>query len=170
MDEMRDLNKSTISALLKEKPKPGRPRRAVSRQTVYVELSPQQKELMQELAAKMPATVSRADIPDIAINYLAARLNELKQSMDGRDREMPEGVVDLLSLYLLWDLTMPQDKKTKWTSVRLSQQQAIQLGRLHGELNALFGTTRSQTFSLGLALICDAIDKKKNAEFVMSNS
>ena len=76
----------------------------------------------------------------------------------GRDREIPEGITDLDSLYLLWDLPLPEDEdETKWTSVRLSPQQAIDLGRAHGILKALFGVNRSQVFGLSLALLSQFI-------------
>ena len=58
------------------------------------------------------------------------------------------------SLYLLWDLSLPpKDGEEKWTSVRVSPQQVIELGRAHGALNAAFGASRSETFSLGLVLL-----------------
>ena len=159
---MSDLSKSTISALLKEKPKPGRPRHAVSRQTVYVELTDEQKQMTRMIAEKLPATLHRADIPDLAITLLTANLDHLKQTMAGREREMPEGVVDLISLYLLWDLIPPNpDISSKWTSIRLSPRQAIQLGRIHGELNALFGATRSEIYNLALIFLNHLIKNKQ---------
>jgi hypothetical protein len=47
----------------------------------------------------------------------------------------------------------PADAPEKWTSIRVSPQQAIELGRVHGALNAAFGANRSQVFSLSLALL-----------------
>jgi hypothetical protein len=77
----------------------------------------------------------------------------LRRDVADRDREMPEGVTDLESLYLLWDLTPPPaEGMTKWTSIRLSPQQVIELGRIHGALKAMFGVNRSQVYSLSLIL------------------
>lgn len=145
---------STLAALLREKPKRGRPPRAVSRQNVYVALTPQQKVLTKELAAQMPKSIVKADIPDLAISTLSARMEALRQAVSGRNREIPEGITDLESLYLLWDLPMPQEGNAprKWTSIRLSPQPAIELGRVHGMLYAVFSTSRSETYSLSLAL------------------
>jgi hypothetical protein len=85
---------------------------------------------------------------------LTARLEALRVAVAGRNREIPEGVTDLESLYLLWDLPLPpEDAPEKWTSIRVSPQQAIELGRVHGTLNAAFGANRSQVFSLSLALL-----------------
>jgi hypothetical protein len=150
---MSDEQKSTISALLKEKPGRGRPRHDVSRESVYVELSDSHKNKMKLMGKEMPAIFGKADIPDIATFILATRLESLRRSVADRDRQMPEGIMDIDSLYLLWDLPLPPKKEIyKWTSVRLSPQQAEQLGRVHGGLKARFGVSRSQVFILGLAL------------------
>lgn len=150
---------STLAALLKDKPKRGRPRRDVDRQNVYVALTPQQKATMKRLANELAPYIVRADIPDLAITALTARMEALRRAVADRNREMPEGVTDLESLYLLWDLTLPpQDQEEKWTSLRVSPQQAIELGRLQGALNAIFGSNRSETFTLGLVLLGQVIE------------
>lgn len=152
--KMPKPSKSTMAALLQEKPKRGRPSRAVSRQNVYVALSDAEKNTLEELTTLLPAGLVRADLPDLAISVLAARLESLRIAVSDRSREMPEGITDLESLYLLWDVPLPQDPiEQKWTSIRVSPQQVIELGRAHGTLNALFGSTRSQTFSLGISLL-----------------
>lgn len=144
---------STIAALLEEKPKRGRPRRPVSRQNVYVSLTQEQKQLIQSMADGLSEGLVRADIPDMAINLLSVRLEVLRQAVADRDREIPEGITDLESLYLLWDLPLPSENgESKWTSIRLSPQRVIELGRARGVLNALFGVNRSQVFSLSLVL------------------
>lgn len=144
---------STIAALLEEKPKRGRPRRSVQRQNVYVATTPQQKQQIKAMAKRLPKGLGRADIPDLAINLLSVRLEVLRLAVADRDREIPEGITDIESLYLLWDLPLPTDKgDRKWTSIRLSPQRVIELGRVRGVLNALFGVNRSQVFDLSLAL------------------
>lgn len=151
---MTKRKQSTIAALLEDKPKRGRPRRAVGRKNVYVALSTPQKQTMGAMANQLPKGLSRSDIPDMAVNLLAIRLEVLRRAVADRNREIPEGITDLDSLYLLWDLPLPADEgEEKWTSIRLSPQQAIQLGRSHGTLNALFGANRSQVFVLSLALL-----------------
>jgi hypothetical protein len=145
---------ATMSALLKEKPKRGRPPRTVSRQNVYVALRPDEKRLMKVLAGRLPQGLVRADLADLSIAVLTARLEALRRAVAGRNREIPEGVTDMDSLYLLWDLPLPpKEGQEKWTSVRVSPQQVIELGRAHGALNAAFGASRSQTFGLGLVLL-----------------
>ncbi|KAA3662734.1 MAG: hypothetical protein DWQ04_12645 [Chloroflexi bacterium] len=150
---------STLAALLKEKPKRGRPPHAVSRQNVYVALTQNQKAQIKELATKLPKGIVRADVPDLAITILSARMEALRRAVSGRDREIPEGITDLESLYLLWDIPIPNDKDVprKWTSVRLSPQPAIELGRVQGMLYAVFSATRSEAFSLGLDLLDEFI-------------
>lgn len=144
----------TLSALLKEKPKRGRPPRAVSRKNVYVSLTDAQKALLTELADKLPDGLNRADLPDLAITILATRLDAMRQAVADRNREIPEGITDLESLYLLWDLPLPEvEGEARWTSIRVSPQQGIELGRAHGTLNVVFGANRSEIFSLGLALL-----------------
>jgi hypothetical protein len=151
---MSERKPSTIAALLEDKPKRGRPRRKVSRRNVYVALSQEQKQEVTLLAKDLPESLGRADIPDMAVDLLAVRLDLLRRAVADRDREIPEGVTDLDSLYLLWDLPLPkEDGEIKWTSVRLAPQQAIELGRAHGTLKALFGVNRSQVFGLSLALL-----------------
>jgi hypothetical protein len=151
---MSKLKSSTIAALLEEKPKRGRPRRKVSRRNVYVALSLEQKQEVKNLAKELPDGLGRADIPDMAVDLLAARLEFLRRAVADRDREIPEGITDLDSLYLLWDLPLPkEDDESKWTSIRLTPQHAIELGRAHGTLKALFGTNRSHVFGLSLALL-----------------
>lgn len=145
---------STLAALLEEKPKRGRPPRQVKRQNVYVALTVAQKALMKDLAQKLPAGLRRADVPDLAITILATRMEALRQAVSDRDREIPEGITDLESLYLLWDLALPsQLPEQKWTSLRVSPQQVIEMGRVHGALQAVFGSNRSQVFGLGLMLL-----------------
>jgi len=149
-----DLQSSTLAALLREKPKRGRPRHPVSRQNVYVSLTKKHKEIMKHLSSELPEGIVRADVPDIAITILTVRLDALHNAVSDRNRAIPEGVTDLDSLYLLWDLTLPANEETlKWTSIRVSPQQALELGRVQGTLNAAFGTNRSQTFALALSLL-----------------
>lgn len=158
---MRSRRESTLAALLEDKPKRGRPRRAVSRQNVYVALSPEQKQALKQLAELLPEGLSKADIPDLAIALLAIRFEILRRAVSDRNREIPEGVTDLDSLYLLWDLSLPNGSlDPEWTSVRASPQQVIELGRVHGTLNALFGANRSEVFGLGLALVVPFVEKE----------
>lgn len=154
MAEQKKHRPSTLAALLEEKPKRGRPERPVKRQNVYVALSAAQHVMVEQLAAQLPVGLSRADLPDLAVSVLAARLEHLRRAVAGRNREIPEGVTDLPSLYLLWDLPLPPvEPERKWTSIRLSPQPAIELGRAHGTLNAAFGANRSQVFELALMLL-----------------
>lgn len=151
---MAERKESTIAALLTDKPKRGRPRHAVGRQNVYVALSQEQKDQLGQLASKLPEGFTRADLPDIAVHLLATRLELLRQAVADRNREIPEGVTDMDSLYLLWDIPLPKDNgQLKWTSIRLSPQRVIELGRTHGTLNALFGANRSEVFALSLTLL-----------------
>jgi len=156
---------STLAALLKDKPKRGRPPHKVSRQNVYVALSKEQKAAMKHLASLLPDGVVRADVADLAISALAGRLEALRRAVSDRNREIPEGITDLESLYLLWDLPLPDgNMEEKWTSIRVSPQQAIELGRAQGTLNAVFGSNRSQTFGLGLALLAQILEDYSLAE------
>jgi hypothetical protein len=160
MSNQPEKNKdSTLAALLKEKPRRGRPRRDVSRQNVYVALTVAEKSHMRSLSKKMPKSIVRADVPDLAVTILSARLEAMRRAVADRNREIPEGVTDFDSLYLLWDMPIPDsDEERKWTSIRLSPQEAIELGRVQGTLNAAFGATRSDTFSLGLALLTQHLE------------
>lgn len=149
---------STMAALLEDKPRRGRPPRAVSRQNVYVALSNVQKACLEEIGQRLPSPLARADVPDAAISLLAARFEAMRRAVADREREIPEGIVDLGSLYLLWDLPLPpRAEEVKWTSIRVSPQQAIELGRVHGVLNTVLGANRSEVFSLGLALLTNLI-------------
>jgi len=145
---------STLAALLKERRRRGRPPREISRQNVYVELTQSQKDLVTALSDELPDEFVRADVADLAVIVLATRLEGLRRAVAGRTREIPEGITDLESLYLLWDLAQQdEEEEPRWTSIRLSPQQAIDLGRAHGTLNVLFGATRSEVFGLALALL-----------------
>lgn len=148
---------STLSALLEEKPKRGRPRHKVQRQSVYVALTPEQKGLLTSLAKQFTG-LKRADIPDIAIITLSVRLEAVRRAVSDRQRELPEGITDFDSLYFLWDVPVPKDDaETKWTSVRLSPQQAVEFGRLQGTLNAIFGANRSEVFTLALTMLAKGL-------------
>ncbi|MCB8982636.1 MAG: hypothetical protein H6659_02320 [Ardenticatenaceae bacterium] len=150
---------STLAELLKDKPKRGRPPHPVSRQNVYVALTAEEKKEMKRLATLLPDNLSRADLPDLAIAVITARLEALRRAVSDRNREIPEGVTDLESLYLLWDLTLPPPhSERKWTSIRVSPQEAIELGRAHGTLNGAFGANRSDTFSLALILLTQFLE------------
>ena len=54
----KDKRESTLAALLEEKQKRGRPKRAISRQNVYVALSLEQKEQLGRLAGHETSRVS----------------------------------------------------------------------------------------------------------------
>lgn len=150
---------STLKDLLKDKPHRGRPRRQVARQNVYVALHPEQKAMIDRLGEQLPQGLGRADVPDVAVSVLTARVEALRTAVAGRTREIPEGVTDMESLYLLWDLPLPRrDPAEKWTSIRLSPQQVLELGRLHGTLNAAFGANRSEVFGLALALLAQFLE------------
>ncbi len=167
-DKEDNVHAGTMAALLKEKPKRGRPRRAVARQNVYVALSREQKEIMKQLAAQLPKGLVRADIPDLAITTLAVRMEALRRAVADRSREIPEGITDLESLYLLWDLPLPLPDEARWTSLRVSPQEAIELGRVQGTLHVIFGTTRSETFSLALALLQQLLEDYPPEEEIMT--
>ena len=158
--DAKQRSSSTLAALLKEKPKSGRPSHNVSRQNVYVALAKSQKKRMRQLANLLSDEIGRADIPDLSITVLTARLEALRRAVADRNREMPEGITDLESLYLLWDLPLPtaDEKEPSWTSIRVSPQQVIELGRAHGTLNAVFGANRSETFSLAMSLLEQLIE------------
>ncbi|MBP9503082.1 MAG: hypothetical protein KBF17_13055 [Candidatus Promineofilum sp.] len=160
---------STLKELLRDKPRRGRPRRMVARQNVYVTLHPAQKAAMDTLAGQLPASLGRADLPDLAVSVLTARVEALRSAVVGRTREIPEGVTDLESLYLLWDLPLPnRTPAEKWTSIRLSPQQVLELGRVHGTLNAAFGANRSEVFGLALALLAQFLERHTLAEVEMT--
>lgn len=144
---------NTLAALLREKPRRGRPRRSVSRQSVYVALTDAQKSLIADLGNALPEALGRADVADLAIAALDARLDVLRQAVSDRARELPEGITDLESLYFLWDLAQPDVSDAKWTSIRLSPQQVIEFGRLQGIFRALCGANRSQVFTLALTAL-----------------
>ena len=162
MNKQNGTPKDTILALLEEKPKRGRPPHPIPRVNVYVALFKEQKEAMSKLANLLPKSLKRADLPDLAIVILDAQMEALRQAVAGRNREMPEGVTDLESLYLLWDLPIVKyNSVARWTSIRVSRQQEIELGRAHGTLNGAFGANRSQTFSLALSLLSRFLQKSQ---------
>ncbi len=68
---------------------------------------------------------------------LSVRLEALRRAVADRDREMPEGITVMDSLYLLWDVPIPLLTESSWTSLRLSPQQVIQLGRGQGFVTCL---------------------------------
>lgn len=153
------MQASTLAALLKKRPRRGRPSHPVSRQNVYIALTSAQKQAIKQLTEILPDSIVRADVPDLAITILTMRLEALHRAVADRNRTIPEGVTDLESLYLLWDLTLPvKDTEERWTSIRVSPQQVLDLGRAHGTLHAAFGVTRSQTFVLGLALLAQCLE------------
>jgi hypothetical protein len=156
---------STMAALLEDKPQRGRPRSTVPRQNVYVALRPEEKQLIKDLVPLLPPEVKKADVADLAISALTGRMEALRQAVAGRSRDIPEGVIDMESLFLLWDLSLPDESvPEKWTSIRVSPQQVIELGRVHGALLAAFGASRSQTFNLALALLAQFLEKNPLAK------
>ena len=167
-DHNEEPRVSTLKELLRDKPRRGRPRRQVARQNVYVALHPEQKAQLNELAGRLPPALGRADLPDLAVSVLTARVEALRTAVTGRTREIPEGVTDLESLYLLWDVPLPRrEPADKWTSIRLSPQQVLEMGRVHGTLNAAFGANRSEVFGLALALLAQFLERHQLAEAEM---
>ncbi len=68
---------STLKELMRDKPRRGRPRRMVARQSVYVALHPDQKIRLDHLATLLPTNLSRADLPDLAVSVLTARVEAI---------------------------------------------------------------------------------------------
>ena len=162
---------STLKELMRDKPRRGRPRRQVARQNVYVALHPEQKAQLNALAGRLPRSLGRPDLPDLAVSVLTARVEALRTAVVGRTREIPEGVTDLESLYLLWDLPLPRrEQAERWTSIRLSPQQVLEMGRLHGTLNAAFGANRSEVFGLALSLLAQFLERNPLQEAEMGLS
>ena len=152
----RNQRSDTFAALTREKTRRGRPKSATPRQSVYVALSKAQKQRLSQLAKQFPATLKRADIPDMCVMVLSTRMEQIRRAVAGRDRELPEGITDMESLYFLWDLPLPDMKaEAAWTSVRLSPLQVVEFGRLQGTFKALFGATRSEVFMLAMTLLDD---------------
>ncbi|HFC12477.1 MAG TPA: hypothetical protein ENJ56_06495, partial [Anaerolineae bacterium] len=150
----RSPRKNTFAALTQEKPRRGRPKHAIPRQSVYVALSKAEKQLLSGIAAKTPASIKRSDIPDMAILLLSHKLDMVRQAVAGRSRDLPEGITDFESLYYLWDLPVSAEtSEKKWTSIRLSPTWAVEFGRLQGTFKALFGTNRSDVFVLAIVLL-----------------
>lgn len=148
----------TFAALTREKAKRGRPKSAIPRQSVYVALTKLQKQRISELAKQLPPGIKRADIPDMCVMTLSTRMEQIRRAVSGRDRELPEGITDIESLYFLWDLQLPdRNPDVTWTSVRLSPQQVLAFGRLQGTFKALFGATRSEVFTLAMGVLDDAV-------------
>ena len=153
------LQDSTLAALLRDKPKRGRPRDPIPRQSVYVALSADHKALLSRLAAELSPVFERADVPDLAVMVLTARMDALRRAVADRSAEVPEGVTDLKSLYYLWDFPMVVDESPiKWTSIRLAPAQLVEFGRLQGMFNALFGANRSQVFALATAALARCLE------------
>jgi hypothetical protein len=156
-----EFDSSTLSALLQDRPKRGRPKHQVRRQSVYISLSAEDKELIARLGDELAEGLGRADVADLAVTILNAKMESLRRAVAGRNREIPEGVTDLEALYLLWDLSPPPPvTAARWTSVRVSPQQVIELGRVQGTLNAAFGASRSEAFGLALALLVQFLNVK----------
>ena len=72
---------STLAELLKDKPRRGRPPHSVSRQNVYVAISAEEKQEIKRLAKLLPENFSRADLPDLAVAILTARLEALHRAV-----------------------------------------------------------------------------------------
>ena len=156
----------TFAALTREKRGRGRPKSVVPRQSVYVALSKAQKQRISEMAKQLPPDIKRADVPDMCVMVLSTRMEQIRRAVAGRDRELPEGITDLESLYFLWDLPLPDTKaELKWTSMRLSPQQLLAFGRLQGTFNALFGANRSEVFTLAFMLLDHFVGQRGSAEF-----
>ncbi|MGB1250478.1 MAG: hypothetical protein ACPG8W_07695 [Candidatus Promineifilaceae bacterium] len=161
----RNQRDDTFAALTREKAKRGRPRSVVPRQSVYVALSKLQKQRISQMAKQLPPDIKRADVPDMCVMTLQTRIEQIRRAVAGRDRELPEGITDMESLYFLWDLPLPpKHPEVTWTSMRLSPQQVLEFGRLQGTFNALFGANRSDVFTLALMLLDQVVEKGNSAE------
>lgn len=156
-EDRSNPSKGTFRELVTDKRKPGRPRHTVQRQSVYVELSPDQKIQIGDLGRRL-ARFKRSDVPDMAVMTLATRIEAIRIAVAGRAREMPEGITDMQSLYFLWDIPpVGESAESKWTSIRLSPQQVDEFGSLQGRFSLLFGANRSHVFTLALALFAQLV-------------
>ena len=98
--------------------------------------------------------LARADLADLAITMLnGAPGSAAARGRRSQPRDPRGGHRYGLSLSAVGSATAAEGREEKWTSVRVSPQQVIELGRAHGTLNAAFGASRSDTFSLGLVLL-----------------
>lgn len=126
-------------------------RHAVSRQSVYVALSPEQKALVNELADCLAGDLGRADISQYGRHVGA--VGSVAPGCFGSEQEDAERDCPGIGLFVVGCAFAAPWPMAVGTSIRLSPQQVIQLGRAQGLLHALFNANRSEVFSLGLGLL-----------------
>lgn len=134
----------------------GRPRS--NKVKIFFKLSTQINQLLANLDAKFPnLSTTQSELAGLGVELLGKQLEKMATAVGREDNILPAGVVDLESLYLIWNLVYPASYQTRPTTVYLIPKQAVKLGNIRSLLRLQIRVNQSELINLGLALMVDMV-------------
>ena len=144
-----------------QQPRRGRPPADRPRKATRVYLTPRQRDCWLALTDTLaPLGAARIDAADLVVSYLEGQLTEMQTELTGSGQVLPVGVVDLKSLYFLFDLK-PSTEETKQYNVTMYMETREMLSVVTIRLQSVFQTTWSQVFGLAIELCFHRLANKR---------
>jgi hypothetical protein len=142
----------------------GRPRS--NKVKVFFKLNTQINRHLEGLDDIFPnLNATQSELAGLGVEVLGRQLDKMANAIGRKDNILPAGVVDLESLYLIWNLEFPSDYQTRPTTVYLLPGQSVQLGLVRSQLRLQIRVNQSELLNLGLALLWDMVsDSEKQAK------
>ncbi len=157
----RSFEQGTFRRLNEQRKRRGRPPAAQPRHPVQLWLLPSEYDRLGNLSERWPALkLSRSHILGLGIRALGQRLAALRANMEGSGADLPIGVLDLESLYLLWDLEPTANNSArKRYQLTLMDDEKWQLADMTVVLSRSISVNRSRVAGLSIANLSDSIAK-----------
>lgn len=134
----------------------GRPRS--NKVKIFFKLSTQIHQQLANLDVKYPhLRATQSELAGLGVELLGKQLEKMANAIGREDNILPAGVVDLESLYLIWNLEYPSNYQTRPTTVYLLQRQSLQLGHIRSLLRLQIRVNQSELLNLGLALMSEKV-------------
>ena len=142
----------------------GRPRR--DKVKLFFRLNPAIGEKVKQLYLRFPhLRASQSELVGLGVDLLGQQLDQMATALRREERILPAGVVDVESLYLMWNLAYPVVSDSAGTTIYLLPHQAVRLVDIRGLLRLQIRVNQSDLLNLGLALLAhQAVFPTKTAE------
>jgi len=132
----------------------GRPRR--NRVKLFFKMDGAVRQRLDSLSTRYPhLKATQSELAGLGVELLGGRLDEMAAAIGREGAILPAGVVDLESLYLIWNLEFPFKDRGHTTTVYLLPEQAVRLSEIRAKLRLQIHVSQSELLNLGLTLLAD---------------
>ena len=138
----------------------GRPRS--NKVKIFLKINAHVEKQLGTLGKQFPQLrVSQSEMVGLGVELLGENLDRMATALGRDDRVLPAGVVDIESLYLIWNLEYPGNRRARATTVYLTPEQAVQLGSIRTRLRLQIRVSQSGLLNLGVSLLVDRATKNQ---------